>query len=514
MSTPYINEFMELFRGSEKGYGRSDADGGRIKFITTQVKEKQYIDHLKGKVAIGIVPTNDQGLSWYGALDFDNHKGVNSTTMDIVALSIKIKELGLPMVLCRSRRGGAHGYIFGSEPLSSTVLVQVLKHLKKQLKGFGEADIEVFPKQTHLTKAAQGNFLFLPYFDSESTQRYALLDGDIINIAKFTAEAARLKVDNDQLRDLIALDHSDDEAPPCIQTMLTENLGQGSRNDALFSYAVYAKKAYSDDWKQKVHDFNANNFEMSLGQEEVRALITSQATKSYGFKCSVEPCVSRCNRKLCVKRKFGITNHEKDQLDAAEMPALTNLVKIDIDPVEWQLSIDGVKVMFTTEQLMTFRLFKHRVFEKMTRVIADVKANDWMVMLSKLTEDVVVEEAPVDADQKGIIRAHFLIFAKKHNLQSPGTDMKDRESLQRGKGCVQVYQGERFLYFKSTTLHKFLQSKKLGNIGINKIFLALRDLNVSHRVVRIGKDTENCWTYPVGNITDIDTTPEPFKINY
>ena len=50
-------------------------------------------------------------------------------------------------MLCRSKSGGAHIYLFIDEPVSASLLQRKLRQLAASI-GFGQA--EIFPKQTQL----------------------------------------------------------------------------------------------------------------------------------------------------------------------------------------------------------------------------------------------------------------------------------------------------------------------------------------------------------------------------
>ena len=52
-----------------------------------------------------------------------------------------------------------------------------------------------------------------------------------------------------------------DEGPPCLETLMNMGIPEGGRDNALYQYAVYAKKAYPDAWKDKVNEFNSKHMD-------------------------------------------------------------------------------------------------------------------------------------------------------------------------------------------------------------------------------------------------------------
>lgn len=72
--------------------------------------------HLEGKKGVGSIPIDENNQCLFGALDIDEYD------LDLVKLFKKIKQLKLPLTVCRSKSGGAHLYIFLKEKVSATEL--------------------------------------------------------------------------------------------------------------------------------------------------------------------------------------------------------------------------------------------------------------------------------------------------------------------------------------------------------------------------------------------------------
>ena len=50
-----------------------------------------------------------------------------------------------------------------------------------------------------------------------------------------------------------------EEGPPCLETLMNMGIPEGGRDNALYQFAVYAKKAFPDAWKDKVNEFNSKH---------------------------------------------------------------------------------------------------------------------------------------------------------------------------------------------------------------------------------------------------------------
>ena len=84
-----------------------------------------------------------------------------------------ILEKKLPLVVCKSKSGGAHVFLFVKESCTAKEMQMKLTEIAAWL-GYG--DSEIFPKQIELNQRGTGNFLNLPYNHPEYPTRYALDD--------------------------------------------------------------------------------------------------------------------------------------------------------------------------------------------------------------------------------------------------------------------------------------------------------------------------------------------------
>ena len=126
-------------------------------------------NHLRGKSGIGIVPINENNQCKWGAIDVDQYP------LDHTVLVQKIRKLKLPLVVCRSKSGGAHCFLFCKDWIDAIDIQKALQCMSAAL-GYGES--EIFPKQVklHLDRGDVGNFLNLPYFNAKEGFRYAIQD--------------------------------------------------------------------------------------------------------------------------------------------------------------------------------------------------------------------------------------------------------------------------------------------------------------------------------------------------
>ena len=183
-----LESFKEIFTGLGRAHGvtkvgQSNGDGTKVQgksFIKREpVTDQLWLKHLQGVDSLGIIPINDDNLCKWGCIDIDSYAG-----FDHKKLVDKINNLQLPLVVCRSKSGGAHVFLFTDNYVTAKLMQDKLTQIKAVL---GYSGSEVFPKQTELkSEDDTGNFLNLPYFKGDDTTRYAFdSKGEAVNLKGF-----------------------------------------------------------------------------------------------------------------------------------------------------------------------------------------------------------------------------------------------------------------------------------------------------------------------------------------
>mgnify|MGYP001106058618 CR=1 FL=1 len=519
--TEEVKRFAQLFRGNTRSFGQffpkeNDHRKGRMETVKgTEPAEDHFVEHLAGRVGIGVVPVMDDSMCYFGAIDIDAHGDLPD--IDLVELEQKVREHDLPLSVCRSKSGGAHLYLFGAEPLKAALVRQALS---KWAEILGHGGCEIFPKQSSLAVDEDGtrqlgNWINLGLFDASNPKqlRYPVEGGKRVPLAYFLDLAESRKVTGAILVERSDTDHGG--APPCIQKMISNGVASGQRNDALYNLVVYLKQANPETWKDRAFDLNAKIFEEPLPHAEAKKTITSAGRRDYRYKCKEEPCRSLCNSQVCVTRKFGISQDEKHQLLLGKPPKFDSLRKITTDPVKWLLAVDEKDVILSTIELMDYRKVREAVADKLTRLIAPMKNETWQAILHPLMEEAKIIEAPDEASTSGIIRAKLSNYIAKTDLDSPGTDTKDREILLSGSPVVQFREdGDskgRVVYFRGQDFVDFLKKNRSEELKGSSLWIALRDSGVGHCKLRVANSSIQVWYVWLtdDNILDLDDVEIP-----
>jgi hypothetical protein len=483
-------------------------------FVEYNAVDGEVMDaHLFGTLGCGAVPIRDDATCSWGAIDIDNHG--EDVDIPLAEIDRNIHTFGLPLVACRSKSGGVHAYMFLKEPTPAARVRELLAQWAVKL---GYAGAEVFPKQSKLFvregKTAFGNWINLPYFRADTTDRYAIVEGKHLSLEEFIQYAESIKVDKVGIRSLMVMDHPD--APPCIQAILSRGAAEGHRNEAMYNVGVYLRKVDPTTAPAIATRANQFIFAKALPKAELTRTINSAMKPEYGYRCGEEVIKQHCNRELCLQRKFGITPDEADTNDKhGSLPVFGGLVKYLTEPVRWELVMDGVRVFnIGTVDLLDWRYIRQVCADRLTRVIPMIKNTEWERMLSPLMETARIVEAPDDASVNGVIRDRLREFCAKADLADRGDDKVARKGLLRGMPVVQKMDGDRCIMFRGQDFINFLKRTKTEELkGVN-LWFAVQELGVMHRKVRIGgeKDSCNVWYLPVKTvIQDLAAEPVDFS---
>ena len=416
-----IESFKEIFTGLERAHGvtkvgQSNGDGTKVQgksFIKREpVTDELWRKHLQGTDSLGIIPINDDNVCKWGCIDIDSYAG-----FDHKKLVNKIISLQLPLVVCRSKSGGAHVFLFTNTYVTAKLMQDKLTQIKAVL---GYSGSEVFPKQTELkSEDDTGNFLNLPYYNGDDTTRYAFDSfGKAVNLKGFVELYDDKKITPQQLEELQIkrpeTPYSD--GPPCIELMAQNKVGEGGRNNALFHYGVYAKQKWPAEWKSKLILFNATSMEQPLSDSEVQIIVNQHDKKEWGYKCNDQPMCSVCDKTLCRKRKFGIGQE-------ILFPGLTDLQVIDLEDPYYYLNVDGERLYLeNVKYLKQQNLFQEACMEQLDFKPPTVKPKDWDAIINPLMKNHEPVEPPEGVTTQDQLQNHLEEFCLNRHV---GTEMSD-----------------------------------------------------------------------------------------
>mgnify|MGYP005991807661 FL=1 len=212
-------QFSKIFEGSKRAHGifnvNDQNNGLKQQGVARTIKTvgattKNWDDHLKGQVGLGIIPINEDNLVKWGVIDIDTY------SLDLPELVKKIESFKLPLVVCRSKSGGAHVFCFTTDWISAGDMQDKLRELAA---GLGYGGVEIFPKQREVLvdRGDIGSWLNMPYFENETSVRYAFNPkGQSLSAEEFIEFVEKRKITHEELLDLSVPEVEElKDGPPC-----------------------------------------------------------------------------------------------------------------------------------------------------------------------------------------------------------------------------------------------------------------------------------------------------------
>jgi hypothetical protein len=421
-----VERFASLFTGNPRSFGQYIKGAKKESFTVHGEYTSEHIrSHLEGHAGLGLSPIMDTNKCLWAAIDIDVH-GPNGQNVDLEKIQQQVERDKLPLIVCRSKSGGAHVYLFLKD---WTEAARVRLQLTRWATVLGFPTAEIFPKQPTLderptdTEKPLGSWINLPYYKAEETDRWAIDGGRQVTFDYFLALAEGKRVDLHDYEHGADIDYA--KGPPCLEEIRKARIEEGNRNVAVFQAAVYLKRAFPNDWKSRMVEFNATALVTPLAQQELRTIMGSVHKRDYLYKCREEPCKSFCNKEACRKREFGIT--DKDAT-ANDIPLVEKVEKVITTPIRWDLHIKGQVVSVTTHELYNYELVRQRVGEKLHLVLPRLKNQEWDLYLTEIMSKVTVKE---EMTIEGLIFERLKDFVQRAKIDRDAPEAERREELKR-----------------------------------------------------------------------------------
>ena len=482
-------KFIEIFTGLDRAYGQTQSreknESGKLEGRSWLVKEPITIDnwniHLEGKEpSLGIVPINDDNQCKWGAIDIDSYDG-----FDHQKLIKKIVEKKIPLVVCKSKSGGAHIFLFVSEPVLAKDMQIKLKEIAVWL-GYG--DCEIFPKQIELNSKGTGNFLNLPYNHPEFPTRYAFDDEGkaLIELSSFIQHYETKVVS--QLNKVViekpTTKKKDDDfkgAPPCLITLASDGFPEGSRNMALFQLGVYLRQRFPEELEKKIDEYNAKYFKPPLVSREVLTIYKQVEDKKYFYRCDEPMFKTVCEKIKCQSQKFGVGNAASNEI--------YGLKKWESDNPVYELTHNGKVIILTVDQLSSHAEYRKACIAQANESPRPMAPAIWadmvQTLLSSMQQDDFIQ-LPGEVTAKGQYLHQLQIFL----FNNKGA--KDRQDVLQGM----VYELKDHLFFKPQAFRDFLKTKRFAKASDSEQYKMFEEFKGTTAKLKVNSNVEHCWKVP------------------
>lgn len=461
-----IERFMAAFEGSDAAHGQttigSQRRNGKTEaksFVVRELlTEEKVKDHLEGKQGLGAIPINRENKCKFAAIDIDTYP------IDHKELVVKLALMKIPMIVCRSKSGGAHLFLFLDDWYPAA---EIREYLIEIASAIGHSGCEIFPKQDKILsdRGDVGNFINLPYFDSEQTMRYAVdKTGKDLGLDDFLnwIDQNRLALSDLEKVDFGTQRKFMEDGPPCLQVIVSTGAMEGVRNKVMFNFGLYLKMKYPDEWQDRFEEANSKYCKPKLPASEIVQLQKQLEKKDYFYQCSEEPMCSYCNKSLCKRRKFGIGSGGD-----TDMPHIGGLTILLSEPRLYFLDLDGHRLELSTRQLQIPIKFQEACMEQTKYMPPLMKSGDWQVLINSLLKDATEIEVPEELTISGQFKELVENFCTSRiRARSP-------EELELGK----PWTDEGKTYFKIKGLQEYLKTHGFNSLSRPQMQRRLEEMN-------------------------------------
>ncbi len=502
MSNP--DRMAALFRGFAGAHGTYDVEElnpsknkQEIKKSARTVRRPVTADlwarHLAGSYHLGVIPIAEDSHCWWGAVDIDNYDG-----LDHADLVRRISDLSLPGLVCRTKSGGAHIYVFFSEPIPAGDVISKLQVLSTVL---GHGGCEIFPKQSRIVveEDGLGNWINMPYFGGDQTRCFAYKpDGLGMSLGQFLSTAEGSRMTRQEFTGLKLSGHDDswEQAPPCLQHLASVKLKSGEQNLGLFSFAIYAKKRDPDNWPSLLRRWATELCDPPHSQGRLNSMIQSVGSKDYGYKCHSAPCATHCNRALCQTRPFGIGSGGSAEI-------IESVSILDTDPPLFYVFLqDGGKVECDGNTLLSPRAFQSAALEQLQIVLPQYKQEMWHPLVREMVEKATRIETSAEVGVTGEL------FELLEQFCTDQHRAERREEIITGKPWRDEERG--FVWFRLRDLTNFLDRAKFQKLGRGKVTERIKNLGGRKDFFNMQGTGVNVWGLPIASLSwKTGTIPTP-----
>jgi len=505
--------FHEIFAGHENAHGEYKITGkkgskttGKANTTREPVTAELWEKHLKGEIGLGIIPIGLSNTCRWGAVDVDVYDGLN-----LEELSLKLPK---HLVLCRSKSGGAHIFIF-MDPAPAKL---VRKKLTIIATAIGKPTSEIFPKQETIGPNDIGNWINMPYFGGESTTRYCIKGGVALTPLEFLTYAGESKM---SLPDLVSFtmdsleEYADDpefeDAPPCLKYHIKNGFPVGSRNNALFSLGVFARKKFPTGWEDKIFEYNKRF--MSPGTySEVAAIIRSLNRRTYVYKCKDQPLCAQCNKELCAASPYGVQLAQTDE--KAQRPNILDEVIPPIicyaplqgstDEPYWVFKIGEIEFNVTVDMAKSQNIFSREYLRQFHKVLLPIQDRRWVTRMNELLESAELRELAPDAGPEGQMWFHLEEFCTNKSKA------RAKDEIILGK----PWKEDERIYFRSSDFMKYLDQQRFRKFSENELWAILKRGGAKHHRFNIKGKHVGCWSVSIFDAQNepFDETPIPEEV--
>lgn len=484
---------------------------GKARTVDQELTEKEYQSHVAGDVGIGVIPLLEDNNVNFAAIDIDVYKAEDQRVQKLTHSDIALSLMETPLLVTKSKSGGIHVWLFSKAGVSARLAIDYLNAQAAHL-GCAGTEVFPKQTKRHSDEDI-GNWINLPYFGNTRHAVIPSKSGSVVeyiepeleqflDIAEVTSESVTddWLIENTQLPPTQRTGQEGlplwFDGPPCLQSLIVglpgkvpainkkfergeitddqlarqiaytkAQLGDGARNRAFFNVAIYLRRRMNEhdpdasldaDGKKELGDKLTEvhstwmGLTGNLGIYSELATLSKQAAKGkWGYKCTEEPLKNFCNRRVCLKRKFGVGTGVSDAPFA-----ITGMTIVTTEDKQYYMNVGDTRIHVPdVGVLLNQSEFGKIVTNETDRVWSMMQDAKYKQMIDELLQKADSVKGPPDSDRRAVIlnALHEFCHEKKIDKSKSETAIFTGRALWTDDGLE--------AWFKFDQLTEFLKGK-------------------------------------------------------
>jgi hypothetical protein len=460
----HADQLLILFEGEQERHGTYDP--ARLRLVDDKVEMKDdegngaktvpgpptadlWRRHLAGGRPLGVRPNRSDDLCRWGVIDIDG-KDVAGGYRNISPADLRdaVERDGLPLLVCRSKSGGAHLYLFLTDWTPQAAVNAALRAMAARLDLPSGTD--VYPPEK-----TEGNWINMPYLGGDETDRYCVKENRLgMSVGEFlrAAEAARTTVAD--LERMAAQASRPRSAEPSSRSRGSPGADGAARAARDLDRFAAELAACPQGGRAKMLFGRAKDMGKWIGA----GLIDEDAVRD-----RLLPAAIACG--LTSRDAMGhIDNGIKE---GRELPPPDDeerrypLIGPDFviweggEDVLWEMELAGHgRITMSAKEAMNYRTFNLQCAQKLRTTFRMMKEDAWSDRIAAALAGARVQEIPPDETVEGMFRSALRDFCMDRHHGEVAED------ILHGKPAH--IEGEGRIYFRFEDFQKFLDKQNFG----------------------------------------------------
>lgn len=382
----------ELFSGAEGRHGTydkhrcrrygdklemKDENGNGARELKSAPTPELWQQHLDGERPLGVSPLREDGMCRWGVVDSDDYSLTPLSVMEAA------QRADLPVVVCRSKSGGAHVFLFADDWVPQATMHAALMACRDTL---GVKKGEIFP-----TAATPGNWLNMPYFGGDETDRYAVKAGGLeMSVAEFLVAAEAKKVSAEVLARLSTLPANR------RRSSATDQQAGAERAHRDLERFVAEMSAAPKGIRGKLLYGRAKDLGKMVGARWIDRADVSGKLLTAGMACGLD--MKEASEHIRNGIEHGMKETPDDEPDADRYPKIESIVVLVGGEEEmWRLSLAGLgDITLPVREVMHYYTFNTRCAARLRTSFRQLKNDAWSDRINEALRHATEEQVPRD----------------------------------------------------------------------------------------------------------------------